>query len=160
MATHTQLSLEFDLYLFATWDGENTIYGKDYFSLSGDVNESWTFTNHQPQGQSYPGSPDEIYGSGVWATHVYRGLDPTGLGDEFLTDHSGDTFSVTFGGPTTQTDEWWGIDNVRVSIDSVPAPVPAPVPEPSTMLLFGFGIAGLVVYRKKTISKRMIFNIR
>ena len=116
---HTQLSLEFDLYLFYTWDGENITWGKDYFSLSGDVNGSWTFTNHQPEGQSYPGTPDEIYGFDIWnpnSVWVYRGLDPTGSGDEFLVNHSGDIFSVTFGGPTTQSDEWWGIDNVRVSI--------------------------------------------
>ena len=116
---HTQLSLKFDLYLFYTWDGESTIWGKDYFSLSGDVNGAWTFTNHQPEGQSYPGSPDEIYGFDIWnpnSVWVYRGLDSTGSGDEFLVNHSGDIFSVTFGGPTTQSDEWWGIDNVRVSI--------------------------------------------
>lgn len=114
---HTEVVLEFDLYLFNTWDGENLTYGKDYFSLSGDVTGSWTFTNHQAEGQTYPGSPDEVYGSGSSATHVYRGLDPTGTGDQFIIDHTGDTFSVTFGGPTTQSDEQWGIDNVRVIID-------------------------------------------
>jgi len=122
LPAHTNLTLSFDLYLFSTWDGENTIWGKDYFSLTGDVNGSWTFTNHQPEGQSYPGVPDEIYGIGMSATHVYRGLDPTGSGDAFIIDHSGSTFTVTFGGPTTQADEWWGIDNVSVSVSNVPIP--------------------------------------
>ena len=144
LPTHTQLSLEFGLYLFATWDGENTQYGKDYFSLSGDVNGAWTFTNHQLQGQSYPGSPNEVYGSGAWATHVYRGLDPTGTGDEFLVSHSGNIFSVIFGGPTTQSDEWWGIDNVRVSIDNIP--------EPGSLFLFGISLLGLVGLRKRKIK--------
>lgn len=146
LAAHTQVSLKFDLYLFSTWDGEDTTFGKDYFSLSGDVTGSWTFTNHQTEGQSYPGVPDETYGTGAAATHVYRGLDSTGTGSEFLVSHSGSSFSVTFAGPTTQTDEWWGIDNVRVSIDT------SAVPEPSTILLFGLGILGLTVYRKKTVA--------
>lgn len=118
LPSHTLLSLEFDLYLFNTWDGNNTTYGPDYFSLTGDVTGSWTFTNHQTEGQTYPGTPSNIIGSGQSATHIYRGLDPTGSGDGFLIERSGSTFTVTFGGPTTQTDEQWGIDNVRVSINS------------------------------------------
>jgi hypothetical protein len=152
LPAHAQLALEFDLYLFNTWDGNDTYYGPDYFSLSGDVNGSWTFTNHQEEGQSYPGVPDETYGSpGAYQTHVYRGLDPTGFGDEFLVSHATGTFSVTFAGPTTQNDEWWGIDNVRVTIDldnagSFPA---SPTPEPATMLLLSSGLAGLAGLRKR-----------
>ncbi len=139
IGSHTALALEFDLYLFSTWDGNNTTFGPDFFSLSGDVNGSWTFTNHQPQGQTYPGSPDLIlFGSGSSATHVYLGLDPTGTGHDFQTSHTGSTFSVTFGGPTSQTDEAWGIDNVRVSRDGG-----TPIPEPSSFALLGIGLAGL-----------------
>jgi len=136
LPAHTQLALSFDLYLFNTWDGENTTFGKDYFSLSGDVVGAWTFTNHQPEGQSYIGTPDEIYGTGVTATHVYRGLDSTGFGDQFLINHTGDSFSVTFGGPTSQTDEWWGIDNVKVTVNTVPLP--------GTIWLLLSGITGLL----------------
>lgn len=136
LPSHTQLSLSFDLYLFSSWDGENLTWGKDYFSLSGDVVGAWTFTNHQPQGQSYPGTPDEIYGTGVSATHVYRGLDPTGFGNQFLINHTGNSFSVTFGGPTTQADEWWGIDNVSVAVSTVPLP--------GAVWLLGSGIAVLL----------------
>jgi hypothetical protein len=140
---HSYISLEYDLYLFSSWDGSNTSWGPDYISLSGDITFSETFTNHQAV-QSYPGSPDETYGApGASQTQVYRGLDPTGLGTEFLVSHTSDTFTVFFGGPTTQSDEWWGIDNVRVSIDSTP------VPEPATMLLLGSGLIGLVGLRRK-----------
>ena len=143
LGAHTELTLDFDLYLFNTWDGEgNKGYGKDYFSLSGDINENWTFSNHQDQ--SYDGTPDEKYGTGANQTQVYRDLGPTGLDNGFTIVHTGDTFSVTFGGPTTQTDEWWGIDNVSVSIDS------SPTPEPTTMLLFGLGLLGAAgVSRRK-----------
>ena len=153
LPTHTQLSLQFDLYLFNTWDGENTRWGKDFFSLSGDIEGSWTFTNHQPEGQSYPGSPDLIpYGTAgnMGATYVYLGLDPTGSGDEFLISHTSSTFTVTFGGPTTQTDEWWGIDNVRVTIDQPGGP--ANVSEPAILALLGVGLAG-IGYRRKCQRK-------
>jgi len=151
LGAHDQIALEFDLYLFSTWDGEDTFYGKDYFSLSGDVNFSETFTNHQSEGQSYPGSPDLIpYGGGAGATHVYLGLDPTGLGDEFLVDHTGDTFSVTFAGPTTQSDEWWGIDNVKVSMNSLQDQNTAKVPVPPTLALMALGIFGLGFTRKRS----------
>ena len=139
LAPHNSVKLEFDLYLFNSWDGENLTFGKDFFSLSGDVNGSWTFTNHQPEGQSYPGTPDEIYGSGASATHVYRNLDSTGTGNGFSVTHNSDTFSVTFGGPTTQTDELWGIDNVRVSINAVPVPAAAWLFGSGLFALFGFG---------------------
>ncbi len=150
---HTQLALEFDLYLFSTWDGNSTTYGPDYFSLSGDISFSETFTNHQPAGQSYPGGPDITYPNGSYPTHVYLGLDPTGSGDEFLISHASSTFTVTFGGPTSQSDEWWGIDNVRVSISSDsgpgPGPGPTPTPEPGTMLLLGAGLLALAGARRK-----------
>ena len=124
LGAHDQISLAFDLYLFSTWDGEGTTFGKDFFSLSGDVTFSETFTNHQLEGQSYTGSPDECYVGRTQSTctldlsrtDVYRELDPTGTGNEFLVSHTGSTFTVTFGGPTTQRDEQWGIDNVTVSI--------------------------------------------
>lgn len=136
LGPHTQLALDFDLYLFSTWDGNNTTYGPDYFSLAQDISGSWTFTNHQSAGQSYNGTPDETYGaSGMSQTHVYRDLGPTGADNGFLIAHTGPTFTITFGGPTTQSDEWWGIDNVTVSTNAVP--------EPTTMLLLGIGIAGL-----------------
>ena len=91
--------------------------------MSGDIAFSETFTNHQFVGDSYPGEPDECFGSCVGLglssdTHVYRGLDPTGFFDGFLIAHTDDTFTVTFGGPTSQTDEQWSIDNVRVTIDA------------------------------------------
>ncbi len=146
LPSHTRLTLQFDLYLFSSWDGEDPSWGKDYFSLSGDISFKETFTNHQSEGQSYPGTPDEVpFGTpgNLSATYVYRGLDPTGSGDAFRIDHVSPTFTVTFGGPTTQSDEWWGIDNVVVSLDT------APVPLPGTLPLAGALLAGLLALRRR-----------
>lgn len=148
LASHTSLALSFDLYLFNTWDGNNLTYGPDYFSLSGDVTFSHTFTNHQPQGQTYPGSADVNPGlPGASVTQIYYGLDPTGSGSEFLMSHTGSSFTVTFSGPTSQTDEQWGIDNVKVSIFNPTTTVP----EPATVILMGLGLLAISLgLRRKT----------
>jgi len=144
LPAHAQITLSFDLYLFQTWDGNSTVWGPDFFSLSSSVpaiNGSWTFTNHQPEGQSYPQAvPTEFYGGPLGAsgtTYVYRGLGPAGDRSAWTGAHSGSTFSVTFAGPTSQDDEQWGIDNVTVSISPVPAP-PA-----FLLMLAGLGVIGL-----------------
>lgn len=153
LSAHSQILLDFDLYLFQTWDGDSTFCcGPDYFSLAGDVSFSETFTNHQTQ--SYAGMADECYfGSTVAGcapasglhlrTDVYRDLGPTGADSGFLVTHTASTFSVTFAGPTTQSDEWWGIDNVSVSIIS------ASVPEPASIVLLGLGLFGLRFNRRR-----------
>lgn len=148
LPAHTQLTLSFDLYLFQTWDGNNTTYGPDYFSISSSaapIAGSWTFTNHQLQGQSYPqATPTENYGGlgNPGATYVYRGLGPTGDHSFWTAAHTDGGFSVTFAGPTTQNDEWWGIDNVSVTV--------TPVPEPSALMLLlaGLGLMGLKARRR------------
>jgi len=123
-----RVTLSFDLYLFGNWDGNNATFGPDSFGLSSplpSINGSWTFTNHQVEGQSYPqATPTEHIGplGASSSTYIYRGFGPTGDGGSWTAHHAGDSFSVTFASNTTQSDEWWGIDNVLVTVSPVPAP--------------------------------------
>ena len=151
LSAHSQVLLDFDLYLFSTWDGEGSYCcGKDHFSLSGDVTFDETFSNHQVQ--SYAGTADECYiGSTAVSctspnstrTDIYRSLGPTGADTGFLFAHSGSTLTITFAGPTTQTDEWWGIDNISISTNDTS------VPEPAGIALLGLGLLGIGLGRRR-----------
>lgn len=131
---HTELELEFDTYFFNSWDGDATSVGPDFFSLAGDVTFAETFTNHRGEGDSYPGVADVFLNSAGTAlssfgssssTMAFFRLGPTTTGSSFVIPHTGSSFTVTFAGPTSQTDEQWGIDNVRVSVDGEPAVIPS-----------------------------------
>jgi hypothetical protein len=164
LPAHSYVRLDVDVYFFNSWDGSNGTYGPDSFSLSGDVTFSETFTNHQgPEGspqQSYPTLADVYlnndgtalagYGSAS-NTFAYFDLGPASSGTGFIVTHNSGTFTVTFGGPTSQTDEQWGIDNVKVTVcnsregcqpGTGPASPPAtPIPVLTNTLL----IAGLIL---------------
>jgi len=160
LPVHTMLELELDAYLFKTWDGNAGGVGPDFFSLSGDVTFSETFTNHRGEGQSYSTGPDVFLNAAGTAlsgfgdsnsTMVFFGLGATSTGSSFIIPHTGSTFTVTFGGPTSQTDEQWGIDNVLVTIDGDIPPVGNNgVPEPitATLGLMGLGVLGMATRRR------------
>jgi len=52
--------------------------------------------------------------------------------------------NVLYTGEICLDNESWGIDNVLITNNSA-----APAPEPATMLLFGTGLAGLVITKKR-----------
>lgn len=178
LPAHSFVRLDVDVYFFQSWDGSNATFGPDSFSLSGDLSFSETFTNHhgtaESPEQTYPTLADVYLNSAGTAvasfgsssnTFAYFSLGPTSSGTGFVTAHDGASFTVTFSGPTSQNDEQWGIDNVRVTvcdtIDSCEpgtAPPPPPdVPVPlldSTWLLAALavllGLAGLGAMRRRS----------
>ncbi len=49
------------------------------------------------------------------------------------------------------TDDWWHYNDFAITTVGIDMDV-APVPEPATMLLFGTGLAGLALYRRKRMK--------
>lgn len=177
LPAHNFVRLDVDVYFFQTWDGSNATFGDDFFSVSGDISFSETFTNHQGTAESpeqtYPTLADVYLNSDGTAvasfgsssnTFAYFSLGPTSSGTGFVTPHDAAGFSVTFGGPTSQSDEQWGIDNVRVtvcdtaeecSVAETPPPdfmfIPVPLLENAWLLAVLaalLGLAGLIVLQR------------
>jgi hypothetical protein len=153
--THDSVTVNFDLILWDSWDGENTIWGKDYQGLlAGDTQVyEYTFSNFSQTNQTNPDLSRKLYGkfggNQHWKDSLYENYN-----DGFTFDHTASSLSLSFYGRNLQRlgDESWSIDNIKVYADN--GGQAAPVPEPATMLLFGTGLAGLVggrLRKKKTI---------
>ena len=163
---HTQVTIDFDLYVIRSWDGNfsEDNRGPDFWGIDQGTPpvdpEDWdyitTFSNWDPATgphQAYPG----IAGVGDNPART-DAIENNSLG--FLFDdgngpviqdavyhghlvysHTASTFIVTFGAENLQalSDESWGIDNVAVTVD---------IPEPATLLLLTFG--ALAIRYKRT----------
>jgi hypothetical protein len=125
---HTFVTLEFDLYVLKSWDGNNPTYGPDRWRLrvqDGPTLLDTTFSNNPKTGadlsqQNYPAanSPHE---SGAASVNT---LGYTFYGDStyhlsFSFPHASDTLIVNFSSSLCEgkgtSDESWGLDNVSVS---------------------------------------------
>jgi uncharacterized protein (TIGR03437 family) len=132
LTPHTLASVDFDLYVLKSWDGNNPNYGPDRWSLSvqgGPTLLDTTFSNNPKTGaydlslQNYPVANSKPQ-SGAVAVNT---LGYTFYGDS--TYHLTLTFAHTSGtlvlnfsssmfeGKGTD-DESWGLDNVRVSTNA------------------------------------------
>lgn len=153
IGAHTFVTVDLDLYVMHSWDGNDGSFGPDTLRFSADATPflNATFSNWSPM-QSY--SDATPLGGGSFAAKTDAdAIGTLGYSDFFGTDttyhlsfniaHSANDLNLTFEGLGLQGvgDESWGIDNVVVSADAVP--------EPATMAVLGLGMVSLVRRRRK-----------
>jgi hypothetical protein len=138
LPVHTKLTVELDLYTILSWDGNNV--GDDFdngpdvitLRLDGTVLKTTTFSNvnQSDHPQAYPGNhPGSSFPAGTGASAINTlGYEPeddetTHNGDAtyrlfYEVDHTGGTvvLRIMGSGLTPIPNEWWGIDNIRVTV--------------------------------------------
>ena len=167
--SHSAMSLDFDLFIMSSWDGDGPEPGTpDIWTVNvggGPILLHTTFSNFPNRTQDYPGFYDDIPGGAAnppktGASEVntlgYPGFLDFPGGDSiyhfsFLFAHTSDSVTINFiGGPglTSVSDESWGLDNVVVGVNTDSNSIP----EPGTAGLLGLGlISGLVL---RSVSTR------
>jgi hypothetical protein len=121
---HTQVTIEFDLYIIDGWNGEDD--DTFTFRAGGQILKHTSFSNRDDR-QAYPGdlpSRDYAAGTGASATDALGYPDHGGCGCPgdatyrltFALNHSAPSIAFTFESSTTAIDETFGIDNVRVTV--------------------------------------------
>jgi hypothetical protein len=166
LPTHDTISLAFLFAAIDSLDGTGSFPAGDFFKIvfDGTTLFSESFANAVPsQIQSYvPPAGVELARhvdlgfsgpGGYYTDSAYDfGADP--LFANFAHTNSSATIDFFIFGPGNQdlADESWAMDNLQVSVTTRAA-----VPEPSTLILFGFGTVGLMMYgyrqRRRTGSK-------
>ncbi|MBD2270922.1 hypothetical protein H6F62_19745 [Anabaena sp. FACHB-1391] len=122
---NSTVTLEFDLFILKSWDGNATSGGPDNFKVDiagGQTLLNATFSN-QTVGQSYGNGPARTgaienntlgYVLNGWGDSVYR------LQYTFQAPSNNLTINFTGYGLEGIADESWGLDNVKVSSNSSP----------------------------------------
>lgn len=131
----------FDLYIIDSWDGSSSVHGPDTFEvlINREVHFSETFTN-LPDGTQTFRAPDvgpmHLGYHAQWMDSIYRGVEVP-----FVLPADATELLIDFRGVGLQgmIDESWGIDNVRVTVEHVPAPG----------AIGAFGLAGVFAARRR-----------
>jgi len=173
LPTHSLIRFSFDLYLLRSWDGSNTetFYGPDIWTIeqhNGPTLLRTTFSNHtSPSGsglQNYPDSypgPEHSGYTGAAETNSLGYWHPLGWYEQdsvyqlnFVFEHAETAIlELDFhaSGLQSLTDESWGLDNVRVSVDCG---------TDLTMTVPGLGRTGLVALVLLILSTGLFFRYR
>ncbi len=129
LPAHDSVSIKFLLAIIDSWDGDGGNPGPDSFNIAVDGNTVFSHTFASASGSSNYNAPAGVFlgagnfGFNSWNDYVYDlGLDPTLSGIA----HTASTLTIDLyaSGPGWQgfDDESWGVDNVVVSVNTVPAP--------------------------------------
>ena len=139
----TDVHINFSFYEIDSWDNNEWFY----------IYVNDTVVRQDPYQHDIPDAPIgtvDLFG-GASSPNTNYGFEPSwydqGIGYSFNYATTDTNLRLGFGAILGEGigDESWGIDNVLIT-DNYDT---APVPEPCTMLLFGTGLAGLGLYRKK-----------
>jgi len=138
---HTDVTVSFDLFIIGAWDGNRTDngLGPDLWTVSvrgGLTLIQTTFGNGDPNSvyrQSYPGWYPDAQNpkrSGAEENNTLGYPDPSGFTPiqdsvyqlSFKFSHSASTLTLDFAGAGLQSldDESWGLDNLRVVVETSP----------------------------------------
>lgn len=116
--------LTFDLYVIDTWDGDEPNWGVDKLGVAVNGNNIFleSFSNHNLTNQTMR-QPD-VWGrklgfSEPWNDAIYRAVT---LDFQVPSDVTRITIKWFDLGLQAEGDETWGIDNINVSYNPVPAP--------------------------------------
>lgn len=125
-SSHTEVTIEFDLYIIGHWDGSApSPGGPDVFTITGAGNllKQTTFANDDDDPQAYPGNwpgSSNSFGAGAFAKNTLGFPFTMGnLGDaiyrfSFTVPHTGSSIAFKWS-TSVHSDESFGIDNVRVT---------------------------------------------
>jgi hypothetical protein len=136
-------TLTFDLYLFDNWVGNAPGYNERMqISLNNSVLVEYAFSNNasHPEWQTYPKSPNggfqQLGGSSSYLDAVYRNVSIN------FSAAPSETLVLKWksqGLPNDLSNVSWGLDNVRINTNVVPAP--------GSLALLGAG--GLLAARRR-----------
>lgn len=129
LGMHSYVLLDFDLYIFGSWDGLNTSpVGQDFFGFRIDENPDYewsfsynynTFMNDRSQGVNYNFTTGNFNDDESWNNRDQYFSD---FYNGFLLPHSSEDLAITFFGRGLQglNDESWNVNDIKVeTIDSV-----------------------------------------
>lgn len=148
LEAHTQLSVNFDLYIYDSWDGHTGSYCDDFFGMNvdGEV-KAWSFDNFGGE-ETNTVVADEV--GNFNAINYWGEIDRifNDYNGGFVYDHTGSEATIVFGGFGAGfqcvDDESWSVKNLVVATNAETS-----VPEPTLLLLLGTGLLGLAGFSRK-----------